>query len=71
MYIHVTVTPRAKEAHFKQLSPAHFICTVRETTERNLANKAVLRLLATHFKTKDIRLINGHRSRKKIFAIGD
>ena len=71
MYIHVTVTPGAKEAHFKQLSPAHFICNVREIKEHNLANKAVFRLLISHFKTNDIRLVNGHRSRKKIFVVGD
>ena len=45
----------------------------KETADRNKANLACIRLLARYFKkpAAKIRLVSGHRSRRKIFLIGD
>lgn len=43
--------------------------SVREPTERGVANKKVIETLCNKFKGKKVTLIKGHHSPNKIFAI--
>ena len=72
MYVRVTVIPSAKKEKFSVKTPDTIEVAVREPALRNLANSRVQEMLATHFKLApgQIRLITGHRSRKKTFSIG-
>lgn len=71
MYVKVKVTPDAKrEAIFKENNTL-FRINVREPAERNLANRRVREMLASHFGLKPgaVRLTAGHRSESKIFDV--
>ncbi len=71
MYIKVEVNPGAKKEKLEKLGNDSFFITVREKAERNLANRKVLLLLATYFglPVNKLRLISGHRSRRKIISV--
>ena len=71
MYVKVRVVPSAKKATFEAEGVDSFSASVREPAERNLANKAVLLLVARHFRVPlgKVRLVSGHRSRSKIFSV--
>ena len=70
-YIHVKVFAGARKESFKQKSEDHFIVSVREKAERNLANIRVLELIASHFKVPatKVRIINGHKHPSKLLVI--
>ena len=72
-YIHVKVTAGAGKESLKQKEENHFVISVREKAERNLANTRVLALVAEHFKVpiKKVRIVNGHRHPSKLLAIED
>jgi uncharacterized protein len=71
MYIHVKVTAGAKKESLKQKSEDHFLVSVREPAERNLANTRVMEIVALHFKIPEskVRIINGHHSSTKLLSI--
>jgi uncharacterized protein len=72
-YIHVKVTAGASKESLKQKSEDHFLISVKEKAERNLANRRVLELLSLHFKlpSSKIRIVNGHHSPSKLLVIED
>jgi uncharacterized protein len=72
-YIHAKVTAGASKESLKQKSEDHFLISVKEKAERNLANRRVLELLALHFKlpSSKIRIVNGHQSPSKLLVIED
>ena len=71
MYIHVKVTAGAKKESFKKFKEDHFIATVKEPAQRNMANKKVLELVAAYFAVLPgkVRITSGHRSPSKIFRV--
>ncbi|MBI3632464.1 MAG: DUF167 domain-containing protein [Candidatus Vogelbacteria bacterium] len=71
MYIKVKVTPGSKKELFLKIKGVYFEVSVREKAERNMANKRVKELLASHFglPVNGVSLISGHHSRNKIFNI--
>ena len=71
MYIHAKVNTGAKKESFVEKSKDHFVVSVREPAERNLANKRIIELIAEHFNLSvgKIRIINGHHSPSKILSI--
>ncbi len=71
MYIKVKVTPDAKKESFLKKSEDTFLVSVREPAEQNQANKAVLALVAIHFKipASRIKVISGHHHRHKILSV--
>jgi len=71
IYIHVKVTAGAGKESFRKKSKDHFEISVKEKAERNMANKKVLELVATHFKVSinKVRIINGHRHPSKLIVI--
>jgi uncharacterized protein YggU (UPF0235/DUF167 family) len=70
MYIHIKVTANARKESFEETKPSYFNISVREKAEGNMANRRVIELLQNHFKTKDVRIINGHQSPSKLISIG-
>ncbi|MCE9644130.1 DUF167 domain-containing protein [Candidatus Parcubacteria bacterium] len=71
MYVKVKVIPGAKKESFEAKSKDTFAASVREPALQNLANRAVLLLVARYFKVTSgkVRLISGHRSRSKVFSV--
>jgi len=71
MYVKVRVIPGAKKESFEPKGIDTFAASVREPAEQNLANRAVLLLVARHFKVTPgkVRLVSGHRSRSKVFSV--
>lgn len=73
MYVRVRVTPSAKRESLIEADARNFSASVKEPAERNLANTRVRELLAERFgiPAGRVRLISGHRSPQKVFAVGD
>ena len=72
-YIHVKVSAGAKQETFKKKNEDHFLVSVKEKAERNMANMRVLELMAKHFGVSKgrVRIVNGHRSASKLLVVGD
>lgn len=71
MYIHIKAKTNQKKEYIKPLKQDYFEISVKEKEEKNMANKRILELLKTHFKTLNIRIINGHHSPNKLISIED
>lgn len=70
MYIKIDTTPLAKKESVIKKSEDSFEIKVKEPAEANRANKRVLEIMRTYFpKARIIKIISGHRSRKKILSI--
>ena len=71
MYIHIKANAGAKRESFAEKSKGHFVVSVREPAERNLANKRIIELVAGHFglPAGKVRIINGHHSPSKILSV--
>ena len=71
MYIHVKVTAGAGKESFKKIKEDHFIMSVKEKAENNLANKRVLELVAECFKVSlnKVRIVNGHHHPSKLLIV--
>jgi len=72
MLIKVKVFPKSREEKIVEKSKDSFEVWVKEEPERGLANKAVIRILASYFGVAEskIKLIKGFKKRNKIFEIG-
>ncbi len=72
-YVHVKVTAGAGKESFKAKAKSadHFLASVKEKAERNMANVKVLELVARHFKVPvaSVRIVNGHRHPSKLLVI--
>lgn len=71
MYVRVNVVPGVKKETVQNTGKEKFIMTVRESAERNLANRKVHELLAEWYNVPKgkVRLVTGHRSPRKVFDI--
>ena len=69
MYIHAKVTPGARKESIEETKPSYFKISVREKAENNEANKRVVELLCEYFKTKNVRIVNGHQSPSKLVSV--
>ena len=71
MYIRVEVRPGARKESLLQTDDKTYVIAVKEPAERNLANIRVREVLANHLTLPigKVRMISGHRSPRKIFAI--
>lgn len=70
-YIHVKVSAGAKQETFKKKNEDHFLVSVKEKAERNIANLRVLELMALYFKVpvNKVRIINGHKHPSKLLIV--
>ncbi len=71
MLIHVKIEPDSKREGIVEKTETSLIVSVKAPAENNEANRAMLALLAKHFKCdpSQIRIITGHHSRGKIIEI--
>lgn len=71
MLIKVKVFPNSKEEEIIKKSEDSFEVQVREKPIKGEANKRVLEMLSSYFKTPEakIRLVKGAKQRNKIFEI--
>lgn len=71
MYIRVHVVAGSRKESLTRISDDHFDATVRQTAERNMANRRVVQMLAEHFTIapNKVRIISGHHSPGKIVSI--
>jgi uncharacterized protein YggU (UPF0235/DUF167 family) len=72
-YVHVLVTSGSNKETIREKSEDHFIVSVKEKAEHNMANNRVLEIIALHFKIpkNKVRIINGHRHPSKLLMIED
>lgn len=73
MYISVRVVAGAKAERIEALPKGRFKISVKAPAERNLANTRVRELLAGHLRLPlaKVRLISGHTSPSKLFALDE
>ena len=71
MYFKVKTHPGSKKPKIIKKSTDSFEVYVKEKPERGLATRAVIEILATHFKITpgSVKLIKGARSKNKIIEI--
>ena len=71
MRINIKVIANAKQESIERLSQDHYRLRVCAPASRNLANKAVIELIAGHFRLKKgrIKIIKGVKSRTKVIEL--
>ena len=72
MTIAVRVKPNAKSSAVKKVSDREYRASVNAAPEHGKANRALIDLLAAHFKVagSSIQILHGHRSQRKLIRIG-
>ena len=70
--INVEVQPRAKRAGVEQISSDEFRVRVLAPPAKGEANKEVTKLIAAYFDipASRVKIIRGHKSRRKLVALG-
>lgn len=69
MYIKVRAKVAQRTEEVIQESADHYIISVKEKAERNMANKRILEIVRDMFPGKSVRIINGHQSPGKLIAV--
>lgn len=71
MLVKIKVTPNAKKESVEEFSDGSFEISVREKALMNAANVRVRELVAEHvgLEKAKVRIVNGHRSHKKLVEI--
>lgn len=73
MYIKVQALPGARKEIIRKEAENFYIISVRESAERNLVNLRIKSIVADIYQVPEskVKLITGHHSRSKIFAIDE
>ena len=71
VYIKVKVKTDSKKDKITKVSEGHFNIEVKESAERNQANKKVIDLLRDYLKVYNgrVRIVSGHHSPSKIISL--
>jgi len=71
MFIKVRVIAGSRKEKLDKKSNDHFIISVKEPAERNLANNRICEIIALNFSVSRnaVRIINGHQSPSKILSV--
>lgn len=71
MFIKIRVKTNQKKEEIKSKSKDHFDVWLREKSERNLANKRLIKVVAEHFGLPHnmIHIVKGHHLPNKILSI--
>ena len=69
MYIKVKVITKAKKEKLEQKSKDHFVISVKEPAEANLANKRVVAIIKDFLGFKNVKIVSGHHSPSKILSV--
>ena len=72
-YVKALVSTGSKKDNIIKKNKDTFVISVKEKPEKNMANKKVLDLLASHFgiPVNKIRIINGHHHPHKLLVVED
>ncbi len=70
MYIKVRVKTNQRAERVELQSPAHFVVSLKEKPERNLANNRIIEIFQERFKTKNVRIIHGAHHPVKMLSVG-
>ena len=73
MFIKVKVTTDAKREKIVKKTNDHFDISVKESAERNMANKKVIELLREYLKVYngEVKIVSGQHSRSKIISLNN
>ena len=71
MYIKVRVKANSREESVVKESHDHYVISVKEKAERNLANKRIIEILKGMFPDHSVRIIHGHHSPSKLIAVDE
>ena len=69
MYIKVRVKADSRAEEVVKESHDHYVISVKEKAERNLANKRIIEIVKDMFPGQLVRIIHGHKSPSKLIAI--
>ena len=71
MRILIKARPNSREEIVKKISENNFEVSVKEPPVKGLANKAIIRMLASYFHISplSIKIISGYTSRQKIVEL--
>lgn len=71
MYIHIKAFTGQKKEEIVERKPGYFDVFVREKPEQNMANRAILDMVARHFSVSvsKVKIVSGHQKPSKIFSI--
>lgn len=71
MYIQARVYPQSKKSSLETSDGIYFTVRVKEEAKGNQANRKVTELIAEYFHVPQtaVRIVNGHRSPKKLLSI--
>ena len=70
MLIKIKAFPGSKKEEIIKKSDDSFEVKIKEKAEKGRANKKIMEILASYFKTKKIKLIKGGKTKNKIIKIG-
>jgi uncharacterized protein (TIGR00251 family) len=68
MYITVDVKSGQREEGVEEIDETHYLVQVKVPASKGKANKAVIKLLKSHFG-KEVYLVSGHTSSRKICEV--
>ncbi len=71
MYIKIRAKAGAKKEEVVAESVDHYIVSVRQKAERNMANTRILEIFRMRFPGRAVRLVSGHHSPSKIISVDD
>ena len=71
MYIKVRVKSGQRAEEVIKESDDHFVISVKQKAERNMANRRVVEILKEMYPNMLVRIIHGHQSPSKLLAIDE
>ncbi len=73
MKITVTAKPKKKKEFVEQVSPTHYIVSVKEPAEQGRSNYAIIQALAKYFgiSPSEIEIVSGQTSKIKTLEVPD
>ncbi len=73
MKITVIAKPKKKKEFVEQITPTHYVVSVKEPAEQGRANYAIIQALAKYFAVSpsEIEIVSGHTNKIKTFEIPD
>jgi uncharacterized protein YggU (UPF0235/DUF167 family) len=69
MYIKIKVETDAHAEKVVRYADDHFLVSVKEPAERNMANRRVLQIFRGLYPRKSVKLVKGHQSLAKIVEV--
>jgi len=70
MYIKVRVKTAQSKERVEPQSANHFVVSLKEKPERNLANERLIEIFQHRYKTKHVRIVSGAHHPSKMLSIG-